>query len=225
MKFYSQQNEDKEIYNLFFKNKKIENGFFIELGAYDGIYASNTKFFEDELGFNGILIEPIQSVYEKLVKNRKNCITYNNVITTKENVIFIGNNLTAGVKETMSNSHLNNWGLSKLKGKKIKTNRIDNILKENNVKYVDVFSIDVEGGELEVLKTINWLVPIWIIIIELTPEKIDIDKLNDKVKKAYYERIDKDNECRKILLDNGFSFIKRIGGNDLWVNNNNKRTK
>ena len=65
----------------------------------------------------------------------------------------------------MSNSHLNNWGLSKLNGKKIKTNRIDNILKENNVKYVDVFSIDVEGGELEVLKTINWLVPIWIIII------------------------------------------------------------
>ena len=225
MKFYSQQKEDIEIYNLYFKNKKIDRGFFIELGAYDGIRASNTKFFEDELGFNGILIEPVRSAYKRLLVNRKNCITYNDVITTKENVTFVGNNLTAGVKETMSKSHLVNWSLDKVKGYEVKTNRIDTIMKENNIKYVDIFSIDVEGGELEVLKTIDWVVPIWIVLIELTPEKVNISKLNDRVKTAYFERIDKDNECREVLRDNGFSFIKRIGGNDLWVNDKNKRIK
>lgn len=225
MKFYSQQKEDIEIYNLYFKNKKIDRGFFIELGAYDGIRASNTKFFENELGFNGILIEPVRSAYKRLLVNRKNCITYNDVITTKENVTFVGNDLTAGVKETMSKSHLVNWSLDKVKGYEVKTNRIDTIMKENNIKYVDIFSIDVEGGELEVLKTIDWVVPIWIVLIELTPEKVNISKLNDRVKTAYFERIDKDNECREVLRDNGFSFIKRIGGNDLWVNDKNKRIK
>ena len=69
------------------------------------------------------------------------------------------------------------------------------------------------------------MVPIWIVLIELTPEKANISKLNDRVKTAYFERIDKDNECREVLRDNGFSFIKRIGGNDLWVNDKNKRIK
>lgn len=223
MKFYSQQNEDSEIYNLFFKNQPIKNGFFIELGAYDGIFASNTKFFEDHLGFNGILIEPIPSAYKKLKRNRSNCITYNNIITTKKDVSFIGDSLTAGVKDTMSDSHKNNWGLNNLTEYKIETNRIDSIVKENDIKYIDFFSIDVEGGELEVLKTIDWRIPIWLILIELTPENIDVTKLPEKIKTAYLERIGKDNECRKILRENGFSFIKRIGGNDLWVNNKNKR--
>ena len=147
MKFYSQQKEDIEIYNLYFKNKKIDRGFFIELGAYDGIRASNTKFFEDELGFNGILIEPVRSAYKRLLVNRKNCITYNDVITTKENVTFVGNDLTAGVKETMSKSHLVNWSLDKVKGYEVKTNRIDTIMKENNIKYVDIFSIDVRDRD------------------------------------------------------------------------------
>lgn len=225
MRFYSQQNEDKELYNLFFKEQEIQNGFFIELGAYDGVFASNTKFFEDELGFTGVLIEPIPSAYSRLVKNRGKCITYNNAITTKESVTFLGDYLTAGIVNTMSDSHKNNWGLNKLKEYKVKANRIDNIIKENNIKYIDIFSIDVEGGELEVLKTINWDIPIWIILIELTPEKVDLNSLSEKVKKSYLERIDNDNECRKMLKENGFSFIKRIGGNDLWVNNENKRVK
>ena len=39
----------------FFFNK--ENGFFIELGAYDGLIQSNTAFFEKSKNWTGILIE------------------------------------------------------------------------------------------------------------------------------------------------------------------------
>ena len=55
MKFYSQCGQDKWAYENLFKNKN--DGFFIEIGADDGIHFSNTKFFED-LGWNGICIEP-----------------------------------------------------------------------------------------------------------------------------------------------------------------------
>ena len=45
MEFYSQWGQDKYIYNNFFKNKK--DGFFLEIGADDGVRFSNCKFFED----------------------------------------------------------------------------------------------------------------------------------------------------------------------------------
>jgi hypothetical protein len=41
-------------------NKIINNkkGFFIELGENDGLFQSNTAFFEKELDWTGLLIEP-----------------------------------------------------------------------------------------------------------------------------------------------------------------------
>jgi len=51
-------------------NKK--KGVFIELGANDGLFQSNTVFFEKELGWRGILIEPSLKGYEKCKINRPN---------------------------------------------------------------------------------------------------------------------------------------------------------
>ena len=50
MVFYSQYNQDEYIYNNFFKNKK-DKGFFLEIGADDGIRFSNCKFFEETLNW------------------------------------------------------------------------------------------------------------------------------------------------------------------------------
>ena len=43
-KFYSQSGQDKIIKNFFFPNKK--HGFFVEVGAYNGIQGSNCFHFE-----------------------------------------------------------------------------------------------------------------------------------------------------------------------------------
>ena len=43
---FSQEGEDMALYNRFFNYK---NGFFIELGAMDGVIYSNTLFFEKYL--------------------------------------------------------------------------------------------------------------------------------------------------------------------------------
>ena len=67
MKFYSQWGQDKYIYNNFFKNKK--DGFFLEIGADDGVRFSNCKFFEDNLNWKGIAIEARQDAYNNLKKN------------------------------------------------------------------------------------------------------------------------------------------------------------
>ncbi|KAB7494704.1 hypothetical protein Anas_07473 [Armadillidium nasatum] len=54
----------------YFKNKK--NGTFIEVGALDGEFLSNTLILEKELGWTGLLIEPNPEQYKLLSsKNRK----------------------------------------------------------------------------------------------------------------------------------------------------------
>ena len=50
----------------------FNNGFYIECGANDGVNQSNTWYFEKELGWRGLLIEPIGKVFEELKKNRSN---------------------------------------------------------------------------------------------------------------------------------------------------------
>lgn len=57
-------------------DKKIEkyvnynNGFFVELGANNGVIQSNTLYFERFRGWKGVLIEPIPHNYLKCIKNR-----------------------------------------------------------------------------------------------------------------------------------------------------------
>ena len=81
-KYHSQFGQDEFIYQNFFKDKK-EPGFFLEIGADDGIRFSNCCFFEKELNWNGLAIEARQTAYKKLTENRK-CICENLVLSNTE---------------------------------------------------------------------------------------------------------------------------------------------
>src|SRR5438309_1453970 len=69
--YYSQCKQDKFVNEHFFKNKK--NGFFVDIGAHNGVTYSNTFFFEKELNWTGICIEPIPKIFNELKSNR-NCL-------------------------------------------------------------------------------------------------------------------------------------------------------
>ena len=72
----SRLDEDKTIYNIFFRPTQdytsimSEDFHYVELGAFDGMGESNTRFFDVCLGWTGLLIEPNPRVYPKLVQNR-----------------------------------------------------------------------------------------------------------------------------------------------------------
>lgn len=206
MKFYSQQKEDKFIYDNFI-NQKTTDGKFLEMGAMDGIKYSNTKFFEDELGFSGVLIEPVSKMFKKLVKNRPNCNTYNCAVSTKDgSVEIIGNGATAGIVDTMSDSFRNRWHSKTKEINMIETCRLDSILHEAEIEYIDFWSLDVEGAEYDVLQTMDWSIPIYVMEIELNRDDLD-----------------KDEKCRKILKEVGMKFHSKIGKNlknDIWWNEN-----
>ena len=60
---------------VFEKNKKIfknkRDGFFLDIGANDGITLSNSYFFEKELGWKGICFEPLKNAFQKLQNDLK----------------------------------------------------------------------------------------------------------------------------------------------------------
>ena len=64
-------------FGLSFLDQKIEeylpykNGYFVELGANDGISQSNTKYFELFKSWEGVLVEAYEPNFRKCVKNRK----------------------------------------------------------------------------------------------------------------------------------------------------------
>jgi hypothetical protein len=66
--FHSQDGQDKYLETNIFKGFK--NGFFVDVGAHDGISINNHLYFERHNGWTGINIEPIESVYNKLVTSR-----------------------------------------------------------------------------------------------------------------------------------------------------------
>ena len=66
----------QNLQDLFFiweLNKK-KNGFFVEIGACDGVLFSNTLLLERNYGWNGILVEPARCWHEKLRNNRNSVI-------------------------------------------------------------------------------------------------------------------------------------------------------
>ena len=201
--FYSQQGEDLLIYRNFI-NLPTKDGVFLELGACDGLLYSNTMFFEKYLGFSGILIEPVKEFYDKLIKNRPNNRCYNNAISSnKSDVDILVNGAVSGIKQNMAKTFIDGWH-SKSSIRKVKTKTLSNIFQEKGIEYIDFFSLDVEGGELDVLKTIDWKnITIYLICIEL-------DGHNKE----------KNNKCRKILIENGFIFKIKMCINEFWINPN-----
>jgi hypothetical protein len=83
IKSLSRNNIDLKMLNFL----NYRNGFYIEIGAYDGIQESNTLFFEKYKNWRGILVEPSEQ-YFRLIKNRnfnnfffhKACVSFENTI-------------------------------------------------------------------------------------------------------------------------------------------------
>ena len=55
---FTDEAEDEFVFARLFSSPLLRNGNFIEIGAHDGIIFSNTLFFERNLSWSGLLVEP-----------------------------------------------------------------------------------------------------------------------------------------------------------------------
>lgn len=147
---------------IFFNGKK--DGFFVDIGAYDGIVISNTYILE-KIGWKGVCVEADIDRFKLLQKNR-NCDCYNFAVHSKsgEFLDFLtSNNNGLNVLELhATNEHIDRMkktgNQDELKKYKIETITFDDLMSKNypDVNYIDFLSIDVEGGELIILETIDF---------------------------------------------------------------------
>jgi FkbM family methyltransferase len=148
---YSQLGQDVEVL------KKYSKGYYIEIGASDGIELSNTYLLEKN-GWEGICIEPIPARYEKLVKNRK-AICYNKAIyhTSDMEVIFTianRNDLLSGIKHHITRYRKEVF--SNYRDIIVQTKTLNDILDDAKApKFIEYLSLDTEGTELEILRSVD----------------------------------------------------------------------
>lgn len=191
MQSYSQYNQDIILYNNFFKT--IDKGYFVDIGAHDGVSLSNTKFFED-LGWEGICIEPQPDVYKKLVTNRK-CITIQGAVSDlkKKQIEFCKitgySSMLSGIIDYYDERHKERI-LSEIQSHENNTKEkitvdnynFNNVIQQENI---NLLSIDTEGGEDKIINSIDFTrYKIDIILFEDNYDD-SYNKLNDNVKKYY----------------------------------------
>ena len=147
----------KLLLNNIFKKNKIKN--LIQIGANDGVAFDDLNYFIKKFKINSILVEPIKEIYEKLKNNYKNfsfvklensAISDDNTINylykvDKKFLIFYGNHIPAIssfdkkhlIKHNVKNSHI--------KKEKVKSLTIKELLKKYNITNLDLFFVDAEG--------------------------------------------------------------------------------
>ena len=134
-----------------------QNGFFIEAGAHDGEHFSNTLFFELKRNYTGLLIEPSRKFDTLIQRNRKaKCL--NVCLATKpfpHEVDFLDCAEIGGIK-----GEIKGWQAEEVNNTapviKATCLPLYTILSAVGNPVVDYFSLDIEGAELAVLKTIPW---------------------------------------------------------------------
>lgn len=202
--YFSQFRQDEFLNEVVFDRKR--NGFFIDIGAHDGVSISNSLFFEKQKDWNGICIEPNPNVYSQLVKNRQSvninkCIGNQNKTVTFTQILGYSEMLS-GITENYHQNHLRRIDalLAEKGGEKteieVEMVTLDSIEAARG-KCIDFISIDTEGNEFDIVQSIDFA-------------KLDIRAL--VIENNYKEPKIKDH-----LEKHGFALLHKLDTDEVFV--------
>lgn len=163
--YYSQIGQDKYLHTAIFLDKK--DGVYVEIGAFDGIKYSNTYFFE-QLGWHGMCIEPIAERFQQLCKNRnENCICIQGCIsnaTGPAQFLHVKGHceMLSGLTQKFDPRHIDRINYEATANRDsvelqtVPCYKLNDLLQEHGFYHVDFLSIDTEGSELDILRSIDF---------------------------------------------------------------------
>ena len=178
-RFRSQRMEDAILDHHIFKGRT--GGIFLEIGGLDGLKFSNSWYFEQSLCWRGILIEGLPSSFEKMKANRPLAVNIGQAVCAQAGVVsyVMGNNsATAGLETHMDEDFKQMWHKSSNKVN-VCCNPMNDILQPIMVPYLNLLSIDVEGAEEIILKTMDWEnLPVEVVVVETDERFMQEDKVD-----------------------------------------------
>lgn len=208
MTSYSQLGQDLEVVKFYNgSNGSKTQGFFIEIGANDGIKYSDTYLLETKYNWSGICIEAIPEKLDILRRNRPMSVCYNETIFSQSDIVVkfdIANSydLLSGISDYIV-THKETVDSDKTTID-VRTLTLNDLLKDfpDLPTTIDYMSLDTEGSELEILKSIDFG--------KYTFGLIDVEH-------NYVEP--NRSEIRKLLLANGYEYIRENQWDDCYKHN------
>jgi len=176
----AQDHEDEIAWKEFFNG--TTNGLALELGAIDGRTYSISKFFEEEAGWKAILIEASPDAL-RIPRNRPDALSLHLAICNKKSIVhFVRRGAVGGILEFMTVQFLKFFYPELLKSGSVSQGNSDSavdILDWNKVRaspqvteqtclplkaafdrfqidHINFMVLDLEGGELEALKSLDF---------------------------------------------------------------------
>jgi len=163
-RFYSQHGEDCLLWSFF---DKQPTGFFVDVGAFDGRYVSNTYAFE-LMGWKGICIEPHPVSYDILSSLRSaTCLnvacvadeTTNSVTLFMEKLGFLSGLLGDRQDDVKRRYEKRGLEFDGFETVSVPATTLNHILSEHLPRgaatEISFLSLDVEGTELDVLRGLD----------------------------------------------------------------------
>jgi FkbM family methyltransferase len=152
---HSQLGQDNKVVEIY---KRKRDGYFVEIGASDGVEFSNTCMLEREFGWKGICVEPIEEEFEKLVVNRPNSICLKKAVFSESNrqlqFTIADCKFLSGITDC-----IDKWKEHTANGRivTVTTITVNDMLEQCGAPdFIDYLSLDTEGTEFEILKAIDF---------------------------------------------------------------------
>lgn len=182
-------------------------GVFFDVGAYEPINISNSYHFEQN-GWKTFCFEANPMLIPELEKHRKNVLNFAVYDSDKESITFNavhgpwgGGSLMAGVSAVeLDPQYMERFGheIKSIEQIQVPQRTLNTLIEEIiHVDKIDILQIDVEGGELKVLKG------------------LDLERYNPTV--ILVEDIFNNAELHDYLTQHGYVLDKHISYNKYYV--------
>ncbi|MFQ5495580.1 MAG: FkbM family methyltransferase [Phycisphaerae bacterium] len=169
--FKAQFGEDRVLWEVF---RQRRDGFFVEIGAYDGVTLSNTYFLE-RMGWHGVLVEPIPELAQRAAAARPRSRVVQAACSRRGSrgtaTFTVTQNVPVLSYLSADREHVDRCLRegAELVEIEVPLTTVDEILKESRGRSgagggpwvpgegwrIDLVSIDTEGCELDVLDGMN----------------------------------------------------------------------
>jgi FkbM family methyltransferase len=170
-----------------------------QMKGHDGELLSNSLFFELVRNWTGILIEPQPSLFKKILDLNRNIYVLNACLANKRPLVSKFR-LSDSLSGRLSEMHVVHQERIDSETGKVKQLAyvpcfsLHTVLKAIGVSRVDYFSLDVEGGEVDVLNSID-------------PTKLDIRTFT--IEHNGYD--DRKAQIAEVMKKKGYKFVR-----DVW---------